>query len=188
MDTAIAAKANPTSQADMNHFAEQSVLSKSKAIDIKKEPVKITIILPTSAYFMVGIRDFTMNVVQNMTGFPEKWAYRFQSVVDELTNNAIEFGSAPGKDIKITFVSVTGKYIEVFVEDTGTGPLKKTAAEMTDFIQKQKKIDPASITTLRGRGLTQIVSNWTDILEFKDNKDGGLTVHVVKNLGSEEQL
>ncbi|MBN1259035.1 sensor histidine kinase, partial [Candidatus Peregrinibacteria bacterium] len=85
---------------------------------MEETPVKITIILPTNAYFMAGVRDFTMTVVRNMTGFSEKWAYRFQSVVDELSNNAIEFGSAPGKDIQVTFVSVKGKRIEVFVEDT----------------------------------------------------------------------
>jgi len=186
MDTAIAAQTGPAT--NTTHPEEHSVLNKSKTVDIRQEPVKITIIIPTSAYFMAGIRDFTMTVVQNMTGFSEQWAFRFQSVVDELTNNAIEFGSAPGKDVKITFVSLKGKYIEVFVEDTGTGPSKKKAVEMAEFVERQRNVDPATITTLRGRGLTQIVANWTDTLEFKDNEQGGLTVHVVKKLESGEQL
>ena len=166
---------------DENHPEEHSVLSKTHATG-NEGPVKISIILPTNAYFMAGIRDFTMTVVKNMTGFSEQWAFRFQSVVDELTNNAIEFGSSPGKDIKITFVSVPNKFIEVFVEDTGTGPKKKTAADMSAFMEEHKGIDPASITTIRGRGLSQIVANWTDVVEFKDNEEGGLTVHVVKNI------
>lgn len=173
---------------DADHPEEHSVATKSKANT--DEPVKITIVIPTMAYFMSGIRDFTKNVVRNMTGFSEQWAFRFQSVVDELVNNAIEFGSASGKDVKITFVSKKGKSIEIFVEDTGTGPkeTKKTAQEMTRYVEEQKLIEPTQITTIRGRGLAQIVANWTDVLEFKDNKEGGLTVHVVKYLEEGEQI
>ena len=69
---------------DEKHPEEHSVLTKSNLTN--ESPVKISIILPTNAYFMSGIRDFTMTVVENMTGFSEKWAFRFQSVVDELTN------------------------------------------------------------------------------------------------------
>jgi len=131
---------------------------------------------------MSGVRDFTKTVVMNMTGFSEKWAFRFQSVVDELTNNAIEFGSAPGANIKVTFLSAKGKRIEVFVEDTGTGVVKKTATEMIQLVNDRKNANPAAITSIRGRGLAQIVENWTDILEFTDNENGGLTVHVAKEL------
>jgi anti-sigma regulatory factor (Ser/Thr protein kinase) len=155
---------------------------------VLEEPVKITITIPTSAYFMSGLRDFTMNVVRNMTGFSEQWAFRFQSVVDELVNNAIEFGSSPGKEVKISFVSIKGKSIEIFVEDTGTGTSKKTAAEMTAFVEERKNMDPTKLTTIRGRGLATIVTNWTDKIEFTDNPGGGLTVHVVKRLEAGEQL
>ena len=186
MDTLVANQQTTNVNIDPGHPAEQSVLNKSIAVAKTENPVKISIILPTNAYFMSGIRDFTMTIVQNMTGFPEKWAFRFQSVVDELTNNAIEFGSAPGEDIKITFVSVKNKYIEVFVEDTGTGSIKKNSADMTAFVQRQRNLDPSKITTLRGRGLTQIVANWTDTLEFRDNEKGGITVHVVKYLETED--
>ncbi len=172
---------------DPNHPKTQSVLNKTQNPHAQEEPLKITIILPTNAYFMSGIRDFTMTVTQNMTGFSEQWAYRFQSVVDELTNNAIEFGSAPGDNIKVTFVSVKNKYIEVFIEDTGNGPNKKTAADMMQYLDDHKDVDPTTITTIRGRGLSQIVSNWADTIEFADNENGGLTAHVIKRFDLEEQ-
>lgn len=171
---------------DPTHPANQSVVSKSNAS--AEVPIKISIIIPTNAYFISGLRDFTMNVVRNMTGFSEQWAFRFQSVVDELVNNAIEFGSAVGKDVKITFVSQKGKSIEIFAEDSGTGPSKKTAQEMTALIEERKNMDPTQMTSIRGRGLAQIVANWTDVLEFIDNEQGGLTVHVVKYLEGGEQL
>ena len=173
---------------DAAHPANESVLSKSSVAVSQEAPLKITIILPTNAYFMAGIRDFTMTVTQNMTGFSQQWAYRFQSVVDELTNNAIEFGSAVGQNITISFVSVKNKYIEVFVEDTGTGSKKMSAADMMQYIETHKNINPTTITTIRGRGLSQIVSNWADQVEFFDNDKGGLTAHVIKNFDANEQL
>ena len=180
--------APPAADPDGNHPVEQSVLSKTEAPSAQEIPLKITIILPTNAYFMAGIRDFTMTITQNMTGFSQQWAYRFQSVVDELTNNAIEFGSAPGQNVEITFVSVKNKYIEVYVKDTGTGAKKMTAADMMQYLEDHKNIDPTQITSIRGRGLSQIVSNWADIVEFKDNEQGGLIAHVIKKFDPNEQL
>ncbi len=55
----------------------------------ENQSVKITITIPKEAYFISGIRDFTLNLIKNTTSFSEKWAFRFQSVVDELCNYAI---------------------------------------------------------------------------------------------------
>ncbi|MBN1258466.1 hypothetical protein JXA05_01780, partial [Candidatus Peregrinibacteria bacterium] len=65
---------------------------------------------------------------------------------------------------------------------------KKTAAEMAAWVSQQRSKDPTKITSIRGRGLAQIVANWTDTLEFRDNPGGGLTVHVTKNLEAGEQI
>ena len=183
---AAAPKQTPMVSQDAGHPEEKSAANKTS--DEMEEPIKISIIIPTSAYFMSGLRDFTMNVVRNMTGFSEQWAFRFQSVVDELVNNAIEFGSAPGMDVTITFISRKGKSIEIYVKDTGTGYSKKKSQEMTAFVEERKNMDPTKVTSIRGRGLSQIVANWTDVLEFKDNPNGGLTAHVVKYLEGGEQL
>ena len=148
---------------------------------------KISIILPTTAYFMSGVRDFTMTIVQNMTGFSAKWAYRFQSIVDELCNNAIEHGSAPGKEVKVTFVSRSGESIYVAVEDTGTGPFKVTAEEMYTLVkERQAAILANTFIGIRGRGLAQIVSQWTDELKFDNIDGGGLRVSVKKQLTESE--
>lgn len=148
---------------------------------------KISIILPTTAYFMSGVRDFTMTIVQNMTGFAAKWAFRFQSIVDELCNNAIEHGSAPGKEVKVTFISRSGVSIYVSVEDTGTGPSKVTAEEMYTLVkERQAALACNSFSGIRGRGLAQIVSQWTDELKFDNIDGGGLKVSVLKKLEASE--
>lgn len=146
-----------------------------------KEPVKITIILPTNAYFMSGIRDFTLSMIRNMTHFSEQWAYRFQSVVDELCNNAIEFGSAPGKDIIVTFINHPDESIEITVEDTGTGKNKTNAEELKKLVAQRSQ--PGYIfKEIRGRGLAKIVAAWTDELEFIDLPNGGIKVRIKKYL------
>ncbi len=151
-------------------------------------PIKISITLPTNAYFASGIRDFSMTLARNMSGFSKQWAYRFQSVVDELINNAIEFGSKPGDDMKITFVSMENQYIEVFVEDAGTGQGGLSAGEISSFVDARKNLDPTSITSMRGRGLSQIVSKWADKLDIIENEKGGVTAHVVKKFQKDEEM
>lgn len=152
----------------------------------KEKNTKITITLPTSAYFMSGIRDFTLNMIKNTTNFPEKWAFRFQSVVDELCNNAIEHGSAPGSEIRITFIHAKDDYIEISVEDTGTGKDKLNAKQLKELMDKRKA--PGYVFTgIRGRGLVKIVSEWTDELNVEDRKEGGLKTTIKKYLKNARQ-
>jgi len=147
---------------------------------------RITITLPTNAYFMSGIRDFTLNMVKNTTSFEEKWAFRFQSVIDELCNNAIEYGSAPGSDIRITFIYAKDDYLEISVEDTGTGKNRVNAAQVQKLFDDRKS--PGYVFTgIRGRGLVKIVGEWSDELKFEDRTGGGLKVTVKKHLKDARQ-
>jgi len=145
------------------------------------KPVKISITLPSNAYFVSGIRDFTLNLIKSTTNFAEKWAFRFQSVVDELCNNAIEYGSKEGADIRVSFEHKKDEYIEVTVEDTGTGKEKKTAKDMEALMAKRAKKD-YKFDGIRGRGLAKIVKEWTDEIQFVDKEGGGLIIKVRKYL------
>lgn len=146
-----------------------------------KEPIKISITLPTHAYFMSGIRDFTLSLIRNTSEFSEQWAYRFQSVVDELCNNAIEHGSKPGEEITITFINHPKESIEIIVEDSGTGEHPMKAAEIEKIVNERSKED-AILHEIRGRGLPKIVKEWTDELTFTDRPEGGIMVKVKKYL------
>ncbi len=147
----------------------------------EQKETKITITLPTNAYFMSGMRDFTLNMIKNTTNFPEKWAFRFQSVVDELCNNATEYGSAPGSEIRITFIYAKDDYLEITVEDTGSGSNKITAAQLQKLFD-DRRLPTYQFTGIRGRGLVKIVGEWTDEIHFKDRPEGGLSVTVKKHL------
>ncbi len=153
---------------------------------MEKEPIKISITLPTNAYFLSGIRDFTLSMIKNMTHFSDQWAYRFQSVVDELCNNAIEHGSAPKQDIKITFINHPDESVEIIVEDTGTGKKKMNASELQKIIEERTKPD-YPFKEIRGRGLAKIVAAWTDELNFSDLPNGGIQVRIKKHLSTTQQ-
>lgn len=155
---------------------------------MENQPVKIAITLPTVAYFLSGIRDFTLNLTKNLTGFSEQWAYRFQSIVDELCNNAIEHGSKKGEEIKLTFISVKDESLEIIVEDTGTGPQKYNGMEMRRLLEEKREVMAhTQYMELRGRGLAQIVASWSDEIEFTNNAQGGLIVRVKKYLKDEKK-
>ncbi len=151
-----------------------------------EKPMRIVIVLPSNAYFISGIRDFTLGLIRNTTPFSVQWAYRFQSVVDELCNNAIEYGSAPMNDIKITFAVIHGKYIEINVEDTGTGKKSMKAKDIKALVEKRRQPDFV-IKGIRGRGLAKIVAEWTDELEFFDREGGGVRVMVRKRIDVPEE-
>ena len=153
----------------------------------KQSPTRISILLPTNAYFMSGIRDFIMSFIKNATKFSEQWAYRFQSIVDELCNNAIEHGSTPGQDIKLTIVYTPEESLSIMVEDTGTGKDKLKADEIEKIIAERRK--PGYVFKgIRGRGLATIVTAWSDGVKFEDIDGGGMRTSVIKKLNKIEDV
>lgn len=153
---------------------------------VQDQVTDIEILIPTQAYFLSGIRDFVLNLTKNMTGFSQQWAFRFQAVVDELCNNAIEHGSQVGQKIKVTLVSIPNKSLEVIVEDTGTGKDKMTPEQMATLFKERKQVVQEQYLGFRGRGLPKIVGEWTDEIYFETSPLGGLKVRVKKYLRKEE--
>ncbi len=145
----------------------------------ENKSTKVTITLLKESYFISGIRDFTLNLIKNTTSFSEKWAFRFQSVVDELCNNAIEYGSGEGSEIRITYIYKKDDYAEILVEDTGTGKSPLKAKEIKKLFTERREPGYA-FTGIRGRGLIKIVGEWTDEIDFTDGKQGGIIVRVRK--------
>lgn len=150
------------------------------------EPIKVKIIIPTHAYFLSGIRDFALNMVQNSAGFSRQWAFRFQTIVDELVNNAIKYGSAAGQEIAIVLEVEKEKFAAVTVADSGTGTDKKTAADLNVILAAARQKGERPSLELSGRGL-QIVSNWSDEISFVANERGGISAMAKKNYSQEDE-
>lgn len=62
--------------------------------------------------------------------------------------------------------------MEVTISDSGAGKKKTKAEALTQKMRENyelMKLNPLSNTTVRGRGLAQIVLNWSDKFEIQDN-------------------
>ena len=177
---------NQQSELEETASQAQTEVSTAEVIPLDERPTEIRIAIPTQAYFLSGIRDFVVNLTKNLTGFSSQWAFRFQAVVDELCNNAIEHGSKAGEFIHVTLISTKNKSLEVIVEDTGTGKEKLTAEQLTALLQERKQMMTAQYLGFRGRGLPKIVGEWTDEIVFENIPTGGIRVKVKKYLRKEE--
>lgn len=113
------------------------------------------------------------------------WKSRIILITDELNNNAIEYGSKSG-DTNTLRISAHIKpksiYINLEVEDSGTGEFHKSANEMEQIRKKRKKEWFSNHHSIRGRGLFMIISTLVDTLYFKDSANGGLIVWIEKKI------
>lgn len=148
-------------------------------------PIRIGITIPTNVYFLSGLRNFTLDMAKNVAGFDEQWAYRFQTVVDELTNNAIEHGSREGDDINLLFEVEHQKSMRVTIADSGHGPQQFTADELNKKITTAREHVGKPSLALRGRGF-MLISSWCDEFVFSDNDRGGISATAMKTYQPDE--
>lgn len=130
------------------------------------------------------LREFVDELCKKYQVHP-KWRTRLVLVIDELNNNAIEYGSQSGDTnylaLKVEKVdNVT--HFEAAVTDTGTGVKAKTAQDMHDLREKHENKDFTRHNSIRWRGLFLIISRLVDTLYFEDSKEGGLVVGIKKIL------
>ncbi|MCH2188219.1 ATP-binding protein [Candidatus Gracilibacteria bacterium] len=110
---------------------------------------------------------------------------RMTLVIDELNNNAIEYGSRTGDTNTMSVVvEKRDKNIEVCIEvsDSGKGSQHKNASEMNELKQTILKEGFTHHHSIRGRGLFMIIQNIVDDLYFKDTDAGGLIVGVKRSI------
>jgi len=130
------------------------------------------------------IRDF-VGVIFDAHGIYRPWRGRFILITDELVNNAIEHGSAPG-DIDTCIIEAgIGKdglfYISFEVQDTGNGK-KKFDVKNLDYFRDKTRAGEDVYLEKRGRGLFHITEKLVDKLTFREGESGGLVVRVEKSL------
>ncbi|MBW7954559.1 ATP-binding protein [Candidatus Gracilibacteria bacterium] len=111
------------------------------------------------------------------------WKNRFVLIVDELNNNAIEYGSSSESDNKLFFkaqVSGSEVIISIEVSDAGDGKASKNSKEMEELRINRLNKGFDNHSSIRGRGLFLIITKLVDNLYFKDNNKNGLTVGINK--------
>ena len=104
-------------------------------------------------------------------------------VIDELSNNAIEYWSLEG-EINNIYLKINkgekGLDVSVEVEDTGNWNNAKTVKEMEKLKENKKKESLEIIKSIRWRGLFIIIEKIVDNLYFKDSDNWWLIVWIRK--------
>jgi len=131
------------------------------------------------------LRKFVDEICKRIQMNP-KWRTRLVLIIDELNNNAIEYGSKKGdiNTLELHISSLQKNYFEinVCVSDSGTWEKTKTAHDMEEMKEQMKNKDFSTHDSIRGRGLFLIISHLVDTLYFKDNHSKWLTVGFQKVL------
>lgn len=135
------------------------------------------------------LRDITDAICLEV-GMTSKWKTRMVLIVDEMNNNAIEYGSQNG-DINELYIYIEELEnilkVHIFVQDAGTWEHSKSAVEMEELRKQRVSKWFSDHNSIRGRWLFMIISNLVDTLYFGDSDSGWLKVGVMKDLHLEEK-
>ena len=130
------------------------------------------------------LRDF-VEVICKKLGFPHKDVSRFILIVDELNNNAIEYGTLDWYNNKLRIKTRWDDKtvdINIEVEDFWNWEKHKKALDMETMRAHQLKLWYGNHESIRWRGLFMITVKSVDRLYFKDTEIWGLIVWIKKKV------
>lgn len=140
---------------------------------------QVSIVLPADLRFSNTIRNFVGDLLK-VIDTKELWINRLVLVIDELFMNAVKYGSKDHKDKVYLSVDILEDAIVFCIEDMGTGSGKIAPEELQKIILQSK--EDTSLSKTSGRGLSMIVSNWTDGFSIEKSSKGGVKVVTKKNI------
>ena len=130
------------------------------------------------------LRD-TIAEICEIYDISEMWKNRLVLIIDELNNNAIEYGSRKEDINKVIFSIINNKDYCLFnieVIDSGKWKLTKTAKQMEELKEEKIKKWFEKYKSIRGRWLFLIIEKLVDELYFRDWKEGELIVWINKKI------
>jgi anti-sigma B factor antagonist len=144
-----------------------------------KKQEQVSVVLPADLRFSNTIRNVIGDLLK-VIDTKELWINRLTLVIDELFMNAVKYGSKDKNDNVFLTVDLTDDTIVFIIEDMGTGNNKIAPEELQKIILQSK--EDTSLAKTSGRGLSMIVSNWTDEFTIEKSLKGGMKVIAQKNL------
>lgn len=154
-----------------------------------KHGKKISITIPSELSFSPKIREFVTSFLKKDSDFSNKWIWRLVLMIDEMVNNAIEHWSDwIDNQVEITLISFHNKNMKIKVKDNW----KKWNTIKANDLMERVRINSQNMknnikfnTTVRWRGLCQIVYSWSDEFYYEDNEWWWLTWVIQKNYNEE---
>lgn len=128
---------------------------------------------PSELSFVPPVRQLVRRITEQKN-YSSRDAFRVETIVDEICNNAVEHGSkTEGKEVEVS-VSIDNKKIEISISNTSDPDKIDMLKKMSKYLSSPK----VSFHDKRGRGLAlvKMLSN-----EFQIDSSGvGTCVHVTK--------
>jgi anti-sigma regulatory factor (Ser/Thr protein kinase) len=138
-----------------------------------RNPDRIKISFPSNLTLVPAIRQLTSRIAKQK-GYSNRDAFRIETIVDEICNNAVEHGKQ-GNDQTIDFaIEIDPKKIELDITNT-SDPEKISSLKK---LLKPKEVKELSTEETRGRGLA-LIKMLSDELSVNCSEKGTV-VHVKK--------
>ena len=140
--------------------------------------------VPADLRFVPGVRNGIARMACNF-GFNDCEAYQIETIVDEICNNAIEYGSKNKEAVIKIECKFDKEKIEMIVKDSGNNKFNVEETFNRNIELMKQEQDEDSVLLRRGRGLI-IVKNLADKLNIRVGSKG-TTVKIVKKKTCEEK-
>lgn len=144
----------------------------------------LEITVPADLHFSAGVREIVSEFC-DQNGFNNITKNQLKLIIDELYMNAVRYGSSKTSQVKVSLF-FQGNVLTGKIEDFGQGEkqIKKEDLEKIIFLQTTNNV----LTKTSGRGLAQIVQNWTDHFIIENNAEGGIRVTFEKNIDLNQKM
>ena len=144
------------------------------AWDVKHETQHIRLSFPPQLAIVPAVRNFVSRVMVNK-GYNDRDSFRIETIVDEICNNAVQYGSPSGHDNVSLRIKVDWERIELDAENVSDPEKKDQLRVHLHNLDNKVQVKGES---MRGRGLALVKMLASELTA--DVTDKGTTVHVTK--------
>jgi anti-anti-sigma factor len=142
--------------------------------EVKHETERIKVSFPSNLSVVPAVRSFFSNVMRHK-GYSDRDGFRVETIVDEICNNAIQYGLHRDNDNITLKVKVNWDKVEIDAENR-SDPHKTGSLRI--HMQNLEQNKPVEDGDKRGRGLALVKMLASELTA--DINDTGTTVHVTK--------
>jgi anti-anti-sigma factor len=151
----------------------QSALN-AYAWEVKHETELVQLSFPANIGIVPSVRAFVRKVIQHK-GYSDRDSFRIETIVDEICNNAIQYGESERSENISLRVKVSWDKVEIDTENVSDPSKTDLLRKHMNNLQKKKR---AESSDKRGRGLALVKMLASEL--SADVTDKGTTVHVTK--------
>jgi anti-anti-sigma factor len=150
------------------------------AWDVKHESEHIKISFPPQLAIVPAVRNFVSQVMLHK-GYSNRDSFRIETIVDEICNNAVQYGSPEDHDNIKLRLKIDWEKVELDTENVSDPRKKDQLREHMETLQNLQNLKnnvPVHSDGKRGRGLALVKMLASEL--SADVTASGTTVHVTK--------